>query len=256
MSRPENLETEGVTIIDPSRDLVTLINVFTTKPGSQQAFVTAQTGEYKRLRGKIAGSLSANLHRGLGGSKAANYALFRSLEALGTWQQSDLMKEHMPIILPYVERAQPDIYRAVDVVARNSRTARIEVAPGRAVLIAVMSGKPDSPGGPEALLAGQREAARKLLDALPALHAMVLHQGIARTGTWTQGKLGHSPTAPTSPQVALYAQVDGAEAARALMEHPAYRAAFTAENPRIQSAEAEVYEVAFVQNDHPSPAAP
>jgi len=40
------------------------------------------------------------------------------------------------------------------------------------------------------------------------------------------------------------------------MEHPAYRAAFTAENPRIQSAEAEVYEVAFVQNDHPSPAAP
>jgi hypothetical protein len=249
MTRPENLNTEGVTTVDPSRDIVTLINVFTAKPGNQQAFVTAQMGEYKRLRGKIAGSLSANLHRGLGGSKAANYAQFRSLEALGTWQQSDLMKEHMPVILPYVERAQPDIYRAVDVVSRSSRTTRIEVAPGRVALIAVMSGKADSPGGQEALLAEQREAARKLLDALPALQAMTLHQGLARTGTWTKGNLGHAPTAPTAPHVALYAQLESAEAARALMEHPAYRAGFTADNPRLQQAEAEVYEVAFVQND-------
>jgi hypothetical protein len=256
MNHSENLETDGMTTIDPSRDLVTLINVFTTRPGSQQAFVTAQIGEYKRLRGRIAGALSVNLHRGLGGSKAANYAHFRSLKALGTWQQSDLMKEHMPVIQPYVERAQPDIYRAVEVVSRHSRTTRIEVAPGRVALIAVMSGKPDPPGGLDEMLADQREAARKLLDALPALHAMILHQGIARTGTWAQGKPGHSPTAPTAPQVALYAQFDGAEAARALMEHPAYRAEFTAENPRIQSAEAEVYEVAFVQNDHASPTAP
>ena len=249
MSRPENLETEGVTTIDPSRDIVTLINVFTTKPGNQQAFVTAQMGEYKRLRGKIAGALSANLHRGLGGSKAANYAHFRSLEALGTWQQSDLMKEHMPIILPYVERAQPDIYRVVDVVARGSRTARIEVASGRVALIAVMTGKPDMEGGMDALLADQREAARKMLDALPALHALILHQGTARTGTWTKGNLGHAPTAPAAPHLALYAQLDSAEAARALMDHPIYRAGFTAENPRLQGAEAEAYEVAFVQND-------
>ena len=250
-----SLNSEVVTTIDPSRDIVTLINVFTAKPGKQQAFITAQIGEYKRLRGKIAGGLAVNLHRGLGGSKAANYAHFTSLEAIRTWQQSALMKEHMPVIQPYVERAQPDIYRAVEAVSRQSSTTRIEVEPGRVALIAVMSGKPDSPGGVDELLASQREAAKKLLDAFPALRAMILHQGIARTGTWTQGNLGQSPTAPTAPHVALYAQLDSAEAAQSLMEHPAYRAEFTAENPHLQVAEAEVYEVAFVQNDDALPAA-
>jgi antibiotic biosynthesis monooxygenase len=248
MSLAKSQDAAGVTTIDPSRDIVTLINVFTTKPGSQQAFVTAQTGEYKRLRGQITGSLAANLHRGLSGVKAANYALFRSLEDLSAWQQSDLMKGHMPIILPYVERAHPAVYRTVEIVSRDSRTARIEVAPGRVTLISVMSSKPEGSGGAEELLASQREAAKKLLDALPGLRAMVLHRGIARSGTWTQGSIGHAPTAPVSPQLALYAQLDGAEAARALMEHPAYRATFTAENPRLQQAEAELYEVAYVQN--------
>jgi len=244
------------TIVEPGRDMIAMINVFTLEPENQQPFLGAQTGEYKRLAGQITGALAANLHRGLGGARAVNFALFRSVEEMYAWQRSDLMKEHLPAIKPFIERAQPGLYRVVDVVSRTGRVARIEAGPDRLALIAVLFARDAGPealdAGPEALdalVAGQRDAATQLLDAIPALRSLILLRGIADPRTGVVGPAGQSLVWASSPDLALYAQIDTPDAAHALLDHPVYRAWFTAEHAHIGRAEPEVYEVAYVQNE-------
>lgn len=246
------IETPSVTttILDPGRDFITLINVFTVKPGAQPQFIAAQTSEYKRLAGKIAGSLSANLHRGLGGTKAINYAQFHSVEEMRTWQTSDLMRAHLPMIRPYIERAEPGLYRAVEVISRDGRTARIEAGPGRLALVAVMFAKDTGTQAQDEVAAGQRKAAKQLLEEIPALRSLTLHRGVVTSGDGkVGGAAGEALVRTTTPEWALYAQLDHADAAHALIEHPRYRAWFTIEHPHIGRAEQEVYEVAYVQNE-------
>jgi hypothetical protein len=246
MTEPSSVTT---TIVDPGRDMITMINVFTIKPENQQQFIAAQTGEYKRLAGTITGGLAANLHRGLGGARAVNYALFRSVEEMHTWQNSDLMKAHLPIIKPFIERAEPGLYRVIDVVSRAGRVARIEAGPDQLALVAVLFARDATPEALDALVAGQRDAATRLLDAIPALRSLTLHRGIRDPRAGVIGPAGQSVVRASSPDLALYAQIDTPDVAHALLEHPLYRAWFTTEHAHIGRAEQEVYEVAYVQNE-------
>lgn len=249
MTRPD---PSKVTTIDPERDVVTLINTFTVQPENQERFIQAQSGEYKRLWGKIEGSLAANLHRGRSGRKAVNYAQLQSVEALRSWQTSDLMKDHLRVIQPYIERGQPGVYRVVDVVSRDGLAPRIEESETSMALIVTMMVEP---GALAELVTAQGSSARRLLEQLPGLRSLTIHQGIQSMPRPAMGggaPPGGGPQAPSDrplPNAALYAQLDSEADGSALLEHPAYREWFTTENAGIHASEAEMYTVAYVQNE-------
>ncbi|MCI0533925.1 MAG: antibiotic biosynthesis monooxygenase [Verrucomicrobiales bacterium] len=91
---------------------VVLVNVFTPKAGKLDEFIAVQTGEYRRLLGKVAGWRGNRLHRSLDGKTAVNYAVFESLSAYKAWRGSDLFAEHLKVIEPLVERSEPGLYSA------------------------------------------------------------------------------------------------------------------------------------------------
>jgi heme-degrading monooxygenase HmoA len=220
------------TAIDRELDVVTLINTFTVTPENQQTFVEVQHGEYRRLAGKIPGAVAANLHRGRSGTRVINYAQFRTVEDVGAWQASDLMKEHLPVIKPYIERFSPGLFRTVHVAARGQDAAKI--TPGGVAVIAVMS---VDPAALEDLLATQRDTAEQLVRSVPGTRAVALHRSVAPP----------RPGAGPAAAAALYAVVEDEQAARALMEDAGYRASFTTENTHILAIDAEIYTAVAVE---------
>jgi heme-degrading monooxygenase HmoA len=243
-----------VTTIDPAQPIVTLINVFTVKVEDQDPFIKAQTGEYKRLWRKIPGSLAANLHRGRSGKKAANYAQFRSMDEMRAWQKGDLMKDHLAVIQPYVERAQPGLYRVIEAISRDGRLPRIEESTTATALIAAQTVAPE-PGALDTILAGQRSAVKQLLEDLPGLRSLTIHRGMqppppptAAAGA-EPNRRRDTPFDRPLPNAALYAQLESEADGDALLEHPVFRAWFTAEHSAIHAFEAELYTVVYVQNE-------
>ncbi len=96
---------------DDHHGVVVLVNLFTAKPGKMQDFVDAQTGEYRRLLGKVEGWKGNRLHLSLDGNTAVNYAVFETLAHYKAWRTSELFEEHVAIIAPFVERSEPGIYQ-------------------------------------------------------------------------------------------------------------------------------------------------
>jgi heme-degrading monooxygenase HmoA len=91
--------------------VVMLVNLFTPKPGMEQAFIDAQTGEYVRLKGKVAGWLGNRLGRTVDGSgQLVNVAMFDSMNNYNTWRESQLFVDHLDIIRPFVEKSAPGMY--------------------------------------------------------------------------------------------------------------------------------------------------
>lgn len=103
---------------------VILINRFTTIEGKQDAFIQTQIGEYKRLQGKVKGSLTVKLHRATDGKTVINYARFATEEDYHNWVQSDLFREHKKIIEPYVLQSDPVL---VDVVYEEDQNGEKNV---------------------------------------------------------------------------------------------------------------------------------
>lgn len=90
---------------------VMLVNLFTPKPGMEQAFIDAQTAEYVRLKGKVEGWRGNRLGRAVDGSgQLVNVALFDSIETYNAWRDSALFAEHLDIIRPFVEKSAPGMY--------------------------------------------------------------------------------------------------------------------------------------------------
>ena len=90
---------------------VMLVNLFTPKPGMEQAFINAQTAEYVRLKSKVEGWRGNRLGRAVDGSgQLVNVALFDSIEAYNAWRDSALFAEHLEIIRPFVEKSAPGMY--------------------------------------------------------------------------------------------------------------------------------------------------
>jgi len=216
----------NATTIDRDLDVLTLINTFTVVPEQQQRFLDAQLGEYRRLRGQIPGAVVANLHRGHSGRRAVNYAHHRGVDTMLAWQSSDLMKAHRAVIEPYFERVAPALFRVAHVAARAADAARITA--GTEAVIAVLS---VDPAALDDLLTSQRDAAEQLVRDVPGVRAIATHRGLPdpRPGAGPEARIG------------LYAVVESEQAARALMEHDRYRAAFTAENPYVRAVDADIY---------------
>ena len=224
------------TIIDRTGGHLTLINTFTLAPEKQQTFIETQHGEYRRLEGQIRGATAANLHRGRSGRRAVNYAQFRSLDEFTAWRTSDLMKEHRVVIDPFVERVAPRLFRVVHAAEHAEGDAKI--VEGAEAVIAIMS---VDPAAALDVLALQRDAAEHLVRTVPGVRAIVLHRGAASAGPGTGPEAAAGP--PPEATVALYAVVDGEQAARALMDDARYRAAFTTEDARVRELDVDSYTV-------------
>jgi quinol monooxygenase YgiN len=69
-----------MTTIDPSADVVTLINVFTVAPENQRRLLDVLTEATTSVVAAMPGFVSANFHRSLDGSRVTNYAQWRSRE--------------------------------------------------------------------------------------------------------------------------------------------------------------------------------
>ena len=70
-----------MTTIAKGREVVTLINVFTVEPDTQQQMVDLLVEATETVINRLPGFVSANIHKSLDGTRVANYAQWRSREA-------------------------------------------------------------------------------------------------------------------------------------------------------------------------------
>lgn len=89
---------------------VVLVNMFTPLPGQTEAFIAAQTAEYRRLKGLIRGARGNRLLRARDGMRVVNIAYFESVELYDAWIKSDLFADHLSRIQHLVERVDPALY--------------------------------------------------------------------------------------------------------------------------------------------------
>src|SRR6266850_8447564 len=102
-----------MTTISKSSKLVTLINVFTVEPANQQQLLDLLARATEASVRHAPGFISANLHRGLDGTKVVMYAQWRSIEDYEAMRQN-------PAPLPYLQEAltiakfEPGTYEVVE----------------------------------------------------------------------------------------------------------------------------------------------
>ena len=87
--------------------LVTLINVFETKPEQQQALLD-QLSRFAESVKEEPGMIGAALHRSTDGTRVINYAQWRSEEDLDRFVKK--YREHMGALLLLAERADAHVY--------------------------------------------------------------------------------------------------------------------------------------------------
>lgn len=92
---------------------VVLINKFTAKPGQLDKFIAAQTNEYKRLLGKVDGWQGNRLVKALDGKNAINIAVFENMKSYTKWRDSQMFKDHVEVIKPFIEKSEPGMYEVL-----------------------------------------------------------------------------------------------------------------------------------------------
>jgi quinol monooxygenase YgiN len=103
-----------MTTISLSPNCVTLINVFTVEPASQQQLLELLTRATETSVRHAPGFISSSLHRGLDGTKVTMYAQWRSVA------DYQAMREN-PAPLPYLQQAlaiasfEPGMYEVVEI---------------------------------------------------------------------------------------------------------------------------------------------
>lgn len=82
-------------LIAKGQDVVTLINVFTVDPDRQAELLALLREATEDTMRHLPGFVSANLHRSLDGKHVANYAQWRSREALQAMLENPRAQVHM-----------------------------------------------------------------------------------------------------------------------------------------------------------------
>jgi len=96
--------------IAKNNDVVTLINVFTVAPEDQQRLVEVLIEATQAVMRKQPGFVSANIHRSLDGTRVANYAQWRSREAVEAMLQYQEAADHMGEAASVAENFEPHLY--------------------------------------------------------------------------------------------------------------------------------------------------
>jgi len=103
-----------MTTISTDQEIVTLVNVFTVEPETQQALVdllVEATDEVMRHR---PGFVSANIHASLDGGRVVNYAQWQTVQDFQAMLGDPVAGEHMAAA-GAVAGAEPHLYAVVSV---------------------------------------------------------------------------------------------------------------------------------------------
>lgn len=96
--------------IDTTADIVTLINVFTVDPARQGELCDLLARATEESMRQQPGFVSANIHRGLEGTKVANYAQWASEDDFRRMLADPDCREHMDAATA-MAAAEPVLYR-------------------------------------------------------------------------------------------------------------------------------------------------
>jgi len=96
--------------------LVTVINVFETKPEQQQELIDAWICFVEEVRGEP-GMIGAALHRSTDGTRVVNYAQWRSVEDFERFVKK--YREQMDARRLLAERVDPHLYEVVYLFERR-----------------------------------------------------------------------------------------------------------------------------------------
>lgn len=102
------------TTIDAGADVVTLINVFTVEPSDQQRLVDLLVHATEEVMRHLDGFVSANIHASLDGTRVANYAQWRSMEAFQAMLGNPQAQPHMQAA-DALGSAEPSLYTVASV---------------------------------------------------------------------------------------------------------------------------------------------
>ena len=94
-------------LVSRESNLVTLINVFETKPEQQQVLLD-QLSRFAESVKEEPGMIGAALHRSIDGTRVVNYAQWRSEEDLDRFVKK--YREQMGALLLLAERADAHVY--------------------------------------------------------------------------------------------------------------------------------------------------
>ena len=86
-----------------SKEVATLINVFTVAPENQQKLVDLLIEATEKTMRHVPGFVSANIHKSLDGKRVANYAQWRSAEDFETMMKNPEALVHMKPIQEIAE---------------------------------------------------------------------------------------------------------------------------------------------------------
>jgi heme-degrading monooxygenase HmoA len=92
---------------------VTVLNIFTPKPGWLDAFVEVQRTSLPSLARNIRGFRGSRLFRAVDGTTAAMISVFDSPEDLKRWMASKPFAAHREKLSTMIDRTAPGIYEVV-----------------------------------------------------------------------------------------------------------------------------------------------
>ena len=109
-SDSEVIKPEYITEIRKGSEVVTVLYLFTPKPGQQARVTEALTSEIRRTVGKIPGLVSFNLHQGKNGKQVVNYAQFESKSAYEAWRAGALLREQLEAVSPFLLKWEAEVH--------------------------------------------------------------------------------------------------------------------------------------------------
>lgn len=87
------------------------MNVFTVEPGRQAALVDLLADATTAVVNRFPGYVSANIHRGLGGTKVVNYAQWRRVEDYEAMLADAVVQQHISRAPAAAISFEPRLYR-------------------------------------------------------------------------------------------------------------------------------------------------
>ncbi|MGF1626108.1 MAG: putative quinol monooxygenase [Alphaproteobacteria bacterium] len=92
---------------------VTVINVFTPRPGRLEDLVAVQQAALPGFRGRVPGLLGSRFYRALDGRNAVLVSVFETPDDFQQFRGSDLFAAHRDRISPLLEGTNPGLYELV-----------------------------------------------------------------------------------------------------------------------------------------------
>ena len=104
----------STTTISTDRDVITLVNVFTVEPESQQKLVDLLVEATEQVMRHLPGFVSANIHASLDGGRVVNYAQWRTVADFENMLSNPEAGKHMKPAAD-LAKVEPHLYMVASV---------------------------------------------------------------------------------------------------------------------------------------------